>query len=130
MQRRTALAAAAAITMSVTSGVVAIGANTGLFGLSGGATPTKRPAVVLTQSSVTTGVTGTAVATTQAYEAAAHEHEGDDGHEAKHQGEHDSEHGHDSDHESDHESGHERESEHEREHEREHAPAQGTRQDD
>jgi hypothetical protein len=48
MQRRTAIATAAAITMSLTSGVVAIGANTGLFGFSANAGPVT-PRVVVVQ---------------------------------------------------------------------------------
>lgn len=47
MQRRTAIATAAAITMSLTSGVVAIGANTGLFNFTANAASRPAPVTVV-----------------------------------------------------------------------------------
>lgn len=47
MQRRTAIATAAAITMSLTSGVVAIGANTGLFSFTANAASRPAPVTVV-----------------------------------------------------------------------------------
>jgi|GEM_PF-6198714 len=61
MQRRTAIATAAAITMSLTSGVVAIGANTGLFGFNANAASVT-PRVVVAPAA-TPGSPAAAVAT-------------------------------------------------------------------
>ena len=81
MNRRTALATAAAITMTLFSGVVALGANTGALGLGGSPAPAVAQPIAAPTAAAPVDTASVARAASTTRSASAREHEQARGHE-------------------------------------------------